>query len=162
MTKDIIRFINNELNIDIRKKKKTNEYVFARTVYYKLSKELTRTSLNEIGRQVNKDHCSVLHNLKNFEHIVKIPKFKKLYETFKEYPVQEDRVQYTQVINLNEQLRLELIDLKQKHRKLLESIEEKKKLEANKMEQLLTGLNEEQLDLVYVRLEAMVKMTKSI
>ena len=162
MTKDIIRFINNELNIDIRKKKKTNEYVFARTVYYKLSKELTRTSLNEIGRQVNKDHCSVLHNLKNFEHIVKIPKFKKLYETFKEYPVQEDRVQYTQVINLNEQLRLELIDLKQKHRKLLESIEEKKKLEANKMEQLLTGLNEEQVDLVYVRLEAMVKMTKSI
>ena len=162
MTKDIIRFINNELNIDITKKKKTNEYVFARTVYYKLSKELTRTSLNEIGRQVNKDHCSVLHNLKNFEHIVKIPKFKKLYETFKEYPVQEDRVQYTQVINLNEQLRIELIDLKQKHRKILESIEEKKKLEANKMEQLLTGLNEEQLDLIYVRLEAMVKMTKSI
>ena len=162
MKKDIIRFINNELNIDITKKKKTNEYVFARTVYYKLCRELTNAPLEEIGRQVNKDHCSVLHNLKNFDHIIKIPKFNKLYQTFKEYPIQKDRLEYTQVINLNDQLRLELIDLKQKHRKLLEDTEQKKKLEANKMEELLTGLDEQQLESVHIRLDAMIKMIKSI
>ena len=162
MTKEIIRFINTELNIDITKKKKTNDYVFARAVYYKLSKELTKTSLAEIGRQVNKDHCSVLHNLKNFEQIVKIPKFKKLYDTFKEYPIEEDRTNFLEVIKINEQIRTELIDIKQKHRKLLEDIEQNNRIEANKMEDLLQGLNEEQLELVHIRLEAMVKMIKSI
>ena len=162
MTKEIIRFINTELNIDITKKKKTNDYVFARAVYYKLSKELTKTSLAEIGRQVNKDHCSVLHNLKNFEQIVKIPKFKKLYDTFKEYPIEEDRTNFLEVIKINEQIRTELIDIKQKHRKLLEDIEQNNRIEANKMEDLLQGLNEEQLELVHIRLEAMVKMIKTI
>ena len=77
MTKEIIDFINAELKIDIRKKKKTNQYVFARTVYYKLAKELTNLPISEIGRQVNKDHCSVLHNLKNFDEVVKRKELKK-------------------------------------------------------------------------------------
>ena len=162
MTKDIIRFINTELNIDITKKTKTNDYVFARVVYYKLAKELTVISLDEIGRQVNKDHCSVLHNLKSFDHIMKIPKYKKLYTTFKEYPIEEDRTNHLEVLNINEQLRNELIDTKQKHRKLLEDIEQNNKIEAYKMEDLLQGLNEQQLDLIHTRLEAMVKMIKTI
>jgi hypothetical protein len=161
MTKEIIRFINTELNIDITKKKKTNEYVFARTVYYKLCKELTNLPLEEIGSKVNKDHCSVLHNLKNFEQTMKIPKFKKLYFTFKEFPVEKDRYQYTEILKLNEQIRTELIDLKQKHRKLIEDIEEKNKIETSKVEQLLQGLTQEQIDLVHIRIEAMVKMIKT-
>ena len=162
MTKEIIDFINAELKIDITKKKKTNQYVFARTVYYKLAKELTSLPLEEIGRQVNKDHCSVLHNLKNFEEVVKRKELKKIYDTFKEFPIKEDRVTYTEALNINEQLRLQLTDLKQKYEQLLEEKEETNTIKVSKIEELTKGLTDEQLDLVHLRLEAMIKMIKSI
>ena len=160
MTKEIIDFINAELKIDIRKKKKTNQYVFARTVYYKLAKELTSLPLEEIGRQVNKDHCSVLHNLKNFEEVVKRKELKKIYDTFKEFPIKEDRVTYTEALNINEQLRLQLTDLKQKYEQLLEEREETNTIKVSKIEELTKGLTDEQLDLVHLRLEAMIKMMR--
>ena len=162
MTKEIIDFINAELKIDITKKKKTNQYVFARTVYYKLAKELTNLPIAEIGRQVNKDHCSVIHNLKNFEEVVKRKELKKIYDTFKEFPIKEDRVTYTEALNINEQLRLQLTDLKQKYEQLLEEREETNTIKVSKIEELTKGLTDEQLDLVHLRLEAMVKMIKSI
>jgi len=162
MTKEIIDFINAELKIDITKKKKTNQYVFARTVYYKLAKELTNLPIAEIGRQVNKDHCSVIHNLKNFEEVVKRKELKKIYDTFKEFPIKEDRVTYTEALNINEQLRLQLTDLKQKYEQLLEEREETNTIKVSKIEELTKGLTDEQLDLVHLRLEAMIKMIKSI
>ena len=160
MTKEIIDFINAELKIDITKKKKTNQYVFARTVYYKLAKELTNLPISEIGRQVNKDHCSVLHNLKNFEEVVKRKELKKIYDTFKEFPIKEDRVTYTEALNINEQLRLQLTDLKQKYEQLLEEREETNTIKVSKIEELTKGLTDEQLDLVHLRLEAMIKMMR--
>ena len=162
MTKEIIDFINAELKIDIRKKKKTNQYVFARTVYYKLAKELTNLPIAEIGRQVNKDHCSVIHNLKNFEEVVKRKELKKIYDTFKEFPIKEDRVTYTEALNINEQLRLQLTDLKQKYEQLLEERDQTNTIKVSKIEELTKGLTDEQLDLVHLRLEAMIKMIKSI
>ena len=162
MTKEIIDFINSELKIDITKKKKTNQYVFARTVYYKLAKELTSLPLEEIGRQVNKDHCSVLHSLKNFEEVLKRKELKKIYDTFKEFPIEEDRITYTEALNINEQLRLQLTDLKQKYEQILEEREETNTIKVSKIEELTKGLTDEQLDLVHLRLEAMIKMIKSI
>ena len=160
MTKEIIDFINAELKIDITKKKKTNQYVFARTVYYKLAKELTNLPIAEIGRQVNKDHCSVIHNLKNFEEVVKRKELKKIYDTFKEFPIKEDRVTYTEALNINEQLRLQLTDLKQKYEQLLEEREETNTIKVSNIEELTKGLTDEQLDLVHLRLEAMIKMMR--
>ena len=160
MTKEIIDFINSELKIDIRKKKKTNQYVFARTVYYKLAKELTNLPISEIGRQVNKDHCSVLHNLKNFDEVVKRKELKKIYDTFKEFPLQEERTTYTQALIQNESLKLELIELKQKYEQLLEERDQTNQIKVSKIEELTKGLTDEQLDLVHLRLEAMVKMIR--
>ena len=160
MTKEIIEFINAELKIDITKKKKTNQYVFARIIYYKLAKELTNLPLEEIGRQVNKDHCSVLHNLKNFDEVVKRKELKKIYETFKEFPIQEDRTTYTQALTLNEQLRTELTELRQKYEQLLEEKEQTNTIKVSKIEELTKGLTGEQLDLVHLRLEAMTKMMR--
>jgi hypothetical protein len=159
MTDQIIRFINTELKIDITKKKKTNEYVFARIIYYKLATELTNYSLSEIASAVNKDHCAVIHNLKNFQEVIKRPKLKKIYDTFKEYPLEEDRTTYTQVVKLNEQLRLELIETKQKYNQLLKDYTQR---DISKIEELLEGLTEQELENVYIKLEAIVKMTKAV
>ena len=157
MTKDIINYINTELKIDITKKKKTNEYVFARTLYYKLAKEYTNLPITAIGAAVNKDHCSVIHNLKNFDEVIKRKELRKIYDTFKLYPIKSERLQYTEVIKLNEQLRTELLDTKQKYTQLLK---ENQVEDTSTIDYLLKGLTQEQIDLVYVRLEAMVKMIK--
>ena len=159
MTKDIINYINTELKIDITKKKKTNEYVFARTLYYKLAKEYTNLPITAIGAAVNKDHCSVIHNLKNFDEVIKRKELRKIYDTFKLYPIKSERLQYTDVIKLNEELRNELLDTKQKYTQLLK---ENQVEDTSTIDYLLKGLTQEQIDLVYVRLEAMVKMIKSI
>ena len=157
MTKDIINYINTELKIDITKKKKTNEYVFARTLYYKLAKEYTNLPITAIGAAVNKDHCSVIHNLKNFDEVIKRKELRKIYDTFKLYPIKSERLQYTDVIKLNEQLRNELLDTKQKYTQLLK---ENQVEDTSTIDYLLKGLTQEQIDLVYVRLEAIVKMIK--
>ena len=157
MTKDIINYINTELKIDITKKKKTNEYVFARTLYYKLAKEYTNLPITAIGAAVNKDHCSVIHNLKNFDEVIKRKELRKIYDTFKLYPIKSERLQYTDVIKLNEELRNELLDTKQKYTQLLK---ENQLEDTSTIDYLLKGLTQEQIDLVYVRLEAMVKMIK--
>lgn len=159
MTEQIIKFINTELEIDITKKKKTNEYVFARILYYKLATELTNYSLREIGDMVNKDHCAVIHNLKNFDEVIKRPNLKKIYQTFKEFPIEEDRTEYTQVVRLNEQLRLELIEQKQKYNQLLKDHTQR---DISKLEELTEGLTDQELESVYVKLEAIVKMTKAL
>lgn len=160
MTKEIIDFINTELNIDIRKKKKTNEYVFARTVYYKLAKELTNLPISEIGRQVNKDHCSVLHNLRNFDEVIKRKELKKIYDIVREFPLQEKRTTYTQALIQNEQLKSEIKNIKQKYEQLLQETDQTNTIKVSKIEELTKGLTDEQLDLVHLRLEAMVKMIK--
>ena len=157
MTKDIINYINTELKIDITKKKKTNEYVFARTLYYKLAKEYTNLPITAIGAAVNKDHCSVIHNLKNFDEVIKRKELRKIYDTFKLYPIKSERLQYTDLIKLNEELRNELLDTKQKYTQLLK---ENQVEDTSTIDYLLKGLTQEQIDLVYVRLEAMVKMIK--
>ena len=162
MTKEIIDYINTELGIDITKRKRTNEYVFARTIYYKLARELTNLSLEEIGSHVNKDHCSVLHNLKNFREAAKRPDLNKIYYTFKENPVLEDRASYSEVVKINNNLSSEIRTLRAKYNDLLAERKGETEIEASRMEDLLRGLNEDQLDLIYTRLDAMVKMVRSI
>ena len=56
------------------------EYIRARLVYYKLSKDFTTFSLAEIGALVYKDHATVLFALGKFENdIMKHEKYSELY-----------------------------------------------------------------------------------
>lgn len=53
---------------DISVKNRKFEHVQARWLYYKLAKEFTDESLQKIGKQIKKNHATVLHGLKVFEH----------------------------------------------------------------------------------------------
>lgn len=64
----IKKVVDEYFKIDISDKKKTNYYVMARAVYYRLCKKFTKKSLDEIGFEVKKDHATALHALKNFEN----------------------------------------------------------------------------------------------
>lgn len=67
---DIIRreveFITYIRDISVKNRKFEN--VQARWLYYKLAKEFTDESLQKIGSQINKNHATVVHGLKVFEH----------------------------------------------------------------------------------------------
>lgn len=154
MVEDIINFINKETGIDITKRKRTNEYVFARTVYYKLARELTNLSLEEIGRQVNKDHCSVIHNLRNFNEAIKRPILKRVYTAYIENPLASNESSYSEVVQKNKELVEEIRKLKEDKYFIDEG--------SNEIDNMLQGLNQEQMELVKLRLGAMVKMIKTV
>lgn len=50
---------------DISSKKKTNDYVFARCVYYAICIEHVKSSQDRCARLVNKDHASLIHAMNN-------------------------------------------------------------------------------------------------
>ena len=154
MVDDIINFINKETGIDITKRKRTNEYVFARTVYYKLARELTNLSLEEIGSHVNKDHCSVIHNLRNFDEAIKRPMLKRVYTAYIENPLASNEASYSEVMQKNKDLVEEVRKLKENKYFIDEGSKE--------IDNMLQGLNQEQMELVKLRLEAMVKMIKTV
>lgn len=66
MDKDTIKeLVSNYFNLDITRKTRKKEYVEARAFYYRLMRQYTRLSLQEIGSSVNRDHASVLHGMKS-------------------------------------------------------------------------------------------------
>lgn len=150
---DIISFINSELGIDIRLKKKTNEYVFARTLFYKLALDLTHYSLDEIGKSVNKDHCAVLHNVKNFDYAYQRPEIKRIYNLYKNIPEDENILDVSSLQEKNNDLRKEIMELNVK----LERLERG----AEGINAMIADLTEEQLDKVILRLQPMIKLIKS-
>lgn len=79
------KIIKTEIGLDVASINKTNNYVFARAVYYKIARNLRgengeHISLSAIGRTVKKDHASVIHSLKySFDQAMNEPKYKSLY-----------------------------------------------------------------------------------
>ena len=95
--KVILNEVKNTLDTDIRAKRRTRELVYARGVYYRLCKDLTSHSLSEIGSCLRKDHATVLHGLKVFEHL----EFNKDYTYIKAYEQMYDRLKINYFINFN-------------------------------------------------------------
>ena len=95
--KVILNEVKNTLETDIRAKRRTRELVYARAVYYRLCKDLTSHSLSEIGHCLRKDHATVLHGLKVFEHL----EFNKDYTYIKAYEQMYDRLKINYFINFN-------------------------------------------------------------
>jgi hypothetical protein len=65
----IKKLVEQETELDLTTKTRKQEYIYARAVYYKLSRENTLSPLRDIGRLVNKDHAGVINGLKSFETI---------------------------------------------------------------------------------------------
>jgi hypothetical protein len=63
--------VEKHFTLDISKETRRREYVYTRSVFYKLAKTHTNQSLSAIGRSIKKDHATVLHGLKIFDAIIK-------------------------------------------------------------------------------------------
>ena len=61
---DVVESIEDEIGmglLDIRKKRRSKDFVFARQLFVRLSMDYTNFSTVEIGRFMGFDHTSVLH-----------------------------------------------------------------------------------------------------
>ena len=63
--KTIRTAVQDEFKINIKRESRKTNYVAARTIYFKLCKELTHQGYAEIGRSLNKNHATVMHGIKN-------------------------------------------------------------------------------------------------
>ena len=80
MIQQIIQDVSDETGIDLYEKTRQRENVYARSVAFKLARDLTLLPLQKIGKALNKNHATVLHALKNFEIIAMYePKFYSVY-----------------------------------------------------------------------------------
>ena len=80
----------NDISIGSRKR----HYVYLRSVYYLLSKKYTTFSLFKIGKEVKKDHASVIHNLELIEYNLNkdyFDEYKEIYDVCDEYLKQRKR-----------------------------------------------------------------------
>ena len=79
---EALEFVENQLNIDLKKtRKKTNDMVFARTVFYYICREYLGIGSQKTGAFVNKDHATVLHSMKNILPQIKtINPYKRIIE----------------------------------------------------------------------------------
>jgi hypothetical protein len=63
--KEIMNYVIDQTGLDIRDNTRKREYVYARSLYYKLSRECTAFPLSEIGEVVGRDHAGVIHSINN-------------------------------------------------------------------------------------------------
>jgi len=69
-TETIIKVVCEYFNITLEKLKKQNRYsdvVFARSMLIYFLFKYTTMSKSEIARMLNKDHTSIIHNLRSFQ-----------------------------------------------------------------------------------------------
>ena len=69
--KKILRRVIDETGVDIRTDGRTNEEAFIRAVFFKVCEDLTFLTLTEIGKLVNRKHCTVIHSREIFEGLDK-------------------------------------------------------------------------------------------
>jgi len=60
----VLDIVQNFFQVDIKEKTRKREHVLARSFCYKLLRENTKMTLSEIAKLFNKNHATVLHNLR--------------------------------------------------------------------------------------------------
>jgi len=61
----IINFVNRNTGQDIKNPCRKREIIYARSVFYKLAREHTGYSFQNIGKTLGKHHATVMHSLDN-------------------------------------------------------------------------------------------------
>ena len=81
--KTIKEFIDKEAGYDISIRLRNTEAVNFRTLYCKLATETTRATLGTIGKEIGRDHATVIHARKLFDEIMEIDKYREIYYDYR-------------------------------------------------------------------------------
>lgn len=76
----IKRKVENHFGFFINVRSRKRHIVDARKIYFGLCREFTKKSLAEIGRSMERDHASALHNIRSCKDLFQTdPEFKRNY-----------------------------------------------------------------------------------
>jgi len=158
-------YIEANIKVSLKKKTRERDMCYARAVYYKLAKRYTVQSLSSIGKLVDRDHATVLHGLKLFDEAVMYSEpLKIVYDSFsinvENKNLEDADSNMLDIKNLAEQ------NKKLKRKVFKQNLEidilKKQKIKPkNKTEEfidLINSVDEDKLDMLYTRLDAIVKM----
>lgn len=153
-TTEIRNLVETELDVDISNKRRERNLVYARAIYFKICRDRTYLSLQEIGDTLDLNHATVLHAVKNIFPSFKLynPEYLSLYKKI----ISTD--EYVPMESRYEVLKQDYSLLQTKYEKLKEiGIETKYK----SLVSIIKEIPEEQLMIANVRIDAMVKMLKA-
>lgn len=158
----IKKIVENEVGHRIDTKNRCRSYTYARAIYCQIAREMggeRPISLKEIGEVINRDHASVLHNLKIvFPFAMKETSFRFLYLSLKAVFVdnQEGEETFDQI----ESLRQRVLML-EKHNSSLRQKLDLIKFGKSKFDSLVDELAKEEIDEVYEKMSIFVRAIKS-
>ena len=124
MNKETIKeIVESYFEISISRNTRKRQYVEARAIYFKLCREFTQLSLEQIGKSVNRDHASVLHGCRSINTWVEVDKrinnnMRILKNKIVNYQIEKD-----ETVELNESIVLKYIQLKEQVKEQQEIID---------------------------------------
>lgn len=180
--------VEKEVGLDLSSKDNHNDYVNARCIYFQISKDLADYgwvySLEKIGKSIDKHHSTVIHSTKHrFPKIMQRNEYRILYYKLKKQIVEEvtDCVidgteSEVEMFETNRLLKLEILKVKELHENEMDMLKKTHNLLLDKYRRELAvlrksttfvddrfakmtyGLDEEQMEQVYQKLELLCKM----
>lgn len=161
--KQIRRLIEGEVGYSLDINTRRRDVVFARAVYYRVARDMfngeNRYSLSAIGKELGKDHATVLHALRNVVgQAMNDEYYAQLYSSVLNAVKKIKATSPTVVDNIDVQ------DLREHNVRLaMENSELKRRLRSamghsDRFAVITSKLSEEQLEQVYEKIDVMVKL----
>ena len=114
MNKETIKeIVENYFELSISRNTRKRQYVEARAIYFKLCREFTQLSLEQIGKSVNRDHASVLHGVRSINTWVQVDKRMSNSMHILRNKIINYQIEKDETVELNESIVLKYIQLKE-------------------------------------------------
>jgi len=121
MNKETIKeIVENYFELSISRNTRKRQYVEARAIYFKLCREFTQLSLEQIGKSVNRDHASVLHGVRSINTWVQVDKRMSNSMHILRNKIINYQIEKDETVELNESIVLKYIQLKEQVKELEE------------------------------------------
>ena len=160
--KRLRKLIEKDFGNRIDGKTRTRDLSYARAVFCKVAREHLPElySLQTIGNEINRNHATVMHNIKNvFDHAVSEERFRTMYANLVEYYGADKKAKHETLQSIKsssqqlKELEFDYRTLQQRYNNLANN---------NKIiNDMIEGLNEEDIKEVYDKLSLFVKAMKS-
>tara|TARA_R100000951_G_scaffold77117_1_gene65088 strand:+ start:36 stop:590 length:555 start_codon:yes stop_codon:yes gene_type:complete len=163
--KEVRNFVEEKTQLDIGKKSRRRNYVYARAVFFYLARKYAGSTYYVMAAEINCNHASVIYSIKNTIPVIfkEEPKLKVLCEKFvslfKEEIISDTKTR-KDIISENIDLKIRLSRYED-----AEAKDNKTQVIQNTIDsrfaKLIQQTPEDKLDNLYVKMDAIVKMLNS-
>ena len=149
-SENIKKLVERELGYNIGGKTRARQVVYGRAIYFKICKDRTNLSLQEIGETLNLHHATVLHSIRNIFPAFEMynPEYMDIYNRIikaDEYIPIERQLARLKIQHYQLELKynyIKNINIDMKHRTLLSKIKEIPDLQLQEAEKRISKLVE--------------------